>query len=69
MDEYSRGFEDALDLVNSYIEKYKEKIPQEFVLQIKEIVQNARDKKVANLKKELLLTGKKISTEGNKTKQ
>ncbi len=61
MDEYSRGFEDALDLVNDYMERCKDKLPEKFVLQIKEIIQEAKDKKIAELKKDFLLTNGEIS--------
>ena len=53
--EYDRGFENALDLVSYYIKKYDDKLPKEFVLSIKEIVQNFKDKKIEALKKELYL--------------
>lgn len=69
MDEYSRGFEDALDLVNDYMERCKDKLPEKFVLQIRELIQNAIDKKIAELKKEFLLTDSEISVEGKKTKR
>ena len=53
--EYDRGFENALDLVSYYVKKYEDKLPKEFVLSIKEIVQNFKDKKIKALKKELYL--------------
>ncbi len=55
MNEYDRGFEDALDLVHDYIQRYKGKLPEDFVLSIKEIIQNVRDRRIAELKKELSL--------------
>ena len=55
MNEYDRGFEDALALVYDYMQKYKDKLPEKFVLSIKEIIQNARDKRIAELKKEFSL--------------
>ncbi len=54
-DEYNRGFENALDLVSYYVKKYEDKLPKEFVLSIKEIVQNFKDKKIEALKKDLYL--------------
>ncbi len=55
MNEYDRGFEDALALVHDYMQKYKDNLPENFVLSIKEIIQNAKDKKIADLKKEFNL--------------
>jgi len=69
MDEYSRGFEDALDLVNDYMERCKDKLPEKFVLRIKEIIQEARDKRILELKKEFSLTDSEISVEKKKTKK
>jgi len=68
-DKYNHGFEDALDLVNSYVERYKDKLPEQFVLSIKEIIQETKDKKIAALKKDLCLTGSKISVKEKKTKK
>ena len=68
-DEYDHGFEDALDLVNSYIEKYKDKLPEQFVLAIKEIIQETKDKKIAALKKDLCLTDSEISVKEKKPKK
>ena len=53
--EYDRGFENAQDLVSHYVKKYEDKLPKEFVLSIKEIVQNFKDKKIEALKKDLYL--------------
>jgi len=66
MDEYSRGFEDALTLVDYYMQKYEGKLPEKFVLQIKEVIQEARDKRILELKKELSLTDSEIYVEGKK---
>ena len=68
-DEYDHGFEDALDLVNSYVEKYKEKLPEQFMLAIKEIVQETKDRKIAALKKDLSLTDGKIHVKEKKNKK
>jgi hypothetical protein len=69
MDEYARGFEDALDLVNDYMERCRDKLPEKFVLQIKEVIQEARDKRILELKKEFSLTDSEIHVEGKKTKR
>lgn len=69
MNEYSRGFEDALTLVDDYMQKYMDKLPEKFVLQIKEIIQEARDKRILELKKEFSLTDSEISVEGKKAKK
>lgn len=59
MNEYQRGIEDALDLVYDrilrYEEKHKDKLPKDFVLSIKEIIQNVKDSKIVKLERELLL--------------
>jgi len=69
MDEYSRGFEDALTLVDYYMQKYKDKLPEKFVLQIREVIQEARDKRILELKKEFSLTDSEIFVEGKKNKK
>ena len=69
MDEYSRGFEDALDLVNDYMQKYKGKLPEKFVLQIKEIIQEARDKRIASIKQEFLLSDDEIPVKDKKSRK
>ena len=69
MDEYSRGFEDALDLVNDYMRKYEGKIPEKFVLQIKEIIQEARDKRIASIKQEFLLSDDEIPVKDKKSRK
>jgi len=69
MDEYSRGFEDALTLVDDYMQEYMDKLPEKFVLRIKEIIQEARDKRILALKKEFSLTDSEIHVEGKKTKR
>jgi len=66
MDEYSRGFEDALTLVDDYMQKYMDKLPEKFVLLIKEVIQEARDKRILELKKEFSLTDSEISVERKK---
>ena len=69
MDEYHRGFEDALTLVDDYMQKYMDKLPEKFVLQIKEVIQEARDKRILELKKEFSLTDSEILVERKKTKK
>lgn len=59
-DKYNFIFADALDLVNSHMQKCKDKFPKEFVLQIKKIVQNFKDKKIGALKKELCLVDNEV---------
>ena len=66
MDEYDNGFRDALDLVNDYMERCKDKLPEKFVLQIKGIIQEARDKRILELKREFSLTDSEIFVEGRK---
>jgi len=68
MDDYSRGFEDALTLVDYCMQKYKGKLPEKFVLQIKGIIQEAQDKRILKLKKEFSLTDSEILVEGKKAK-
>ena len=70
MDEYDRGFEDALALVNDYMQKCKDKLPEKFVLSVKEIIQNARDKRIAELKKDLsLIDDEDLPAKDKKTKR
>lgn len=70
MNEYDRGFEDALALVYDYMQKYKDKLPEKFVLSIKEIIQNARDKRIAELKKDLsLIDDEDLSAKDKKIKR
>ena len=58
--EYNRIFEDTLDLVNSHMQKCKDNGPRRFVLQIKKIVQNFKDKRIGALKKELCLVDNEV---------
>lgn len=67
--EYDRGFEDALDLVSYYVKKYEDKLPKEFVLSIKEIVQNVKDKKIEALKKDLYLVDDDVPVKEKKAKK
>lgn len=68
-DEYNRGFEDALDLVNDYMQKYEDKLPKEFVISIREIIQETKDRKIEALKKDLSLVGDDISVKEKKPKK
>jgi len=70
MNEYDRGFEDALALVDDYMQKYKDKLPEKFVLSIMEIIQNAKNMKIAELKKDfLLIDGEASLAKEKKTKR
>lgn len=69
MNEYDRGFEDALDLVNDYMQKYMDKLPEKFVLQIKEVIQEAKDKRIASIKQELHLSDDEIPVKDKKSKK
>jgi len=68
-DEYNHGFEDALDLVFHYMQKYEDKLPKEFVISIREIIQETKDRKIEALKQDLSLVGDDISIKEKKTKK
>jgi len=51
------------------MERCEDKLPEKFVLQIKEVIQEARDKRILELKKEFSLTDSEISVEGKKAKR
>ena len=50
------------------MERCKDKLPKKFVLRIKGIIQEARDKRILELKKEFSLTDSEILVEGKKAR-
>ena len=53
MNEYNRGFEDALALVNNRMQNHKDKLPESFTKSIAEIIRRVNESKIVKIERDL----------------